>query len=461
MVAFGHEKELVNHYHVKHGCSIKASRRRVEQELAASVEMPVDSRSLDNHARHGNSSAVQEAGRSHDHPCIAVSASTCAAFADPHWQAAAQSAVELQLAQVKLPGYRAEAVQQLEAAASAHAPPAVLQASRNLLPAPPSLTWRASIASSADAHTGDIVRDMRESAQASPKQALLARASPPAIILRRPVPGMKASLGRLTQPRSLHHRPDSSADSASGAAGRQQQPSSLHGFGTTQQLPEALPRQPRIATVPSTDPRHLKPSESMSKAQPEREWLFLSAGAPAAIVGPDKYGAASMHLQNSAAHSSQLCAPQASSTAPAKSLTIQLSAHQDFGASSIPHADVLPEAVQHGPFAAVVRVDDVEPGNFAPENVAKPGDLHHQPFGVPGIESWNTSLSEPNVHHRDLNQYHTSLLWTASGSITPETISSVIPDTGGSAPKMVLPPKPQPQPRVKISRPDEVLPPKP
>ena len=116
---------------------------------------------------------------------------------------------------------------------------------------------------------GDIVRDMRESAQASPKQALLARASPPAIILRRPVPGMKASLGRLTQPRSLHHRPDSSADSASGAAGRQQQPSSLHGFGTTQQLPEALPRQPRIATVPSTDPRHLKPSESMSKAQPE------------------------------------------------------------------------------------------------------------------------------------------------------------------------------------------------
>ena len=51
----------------------------------------------------------------------------------------------------------AEAVQQLEAAASAHAPPAVLQASRNLLPAPPSLTWRASIASSADAHTGDIV----------------------------------------------------------------------------------------------------------------------------------------------------------------------------------------------------------------------------------------------------------------------------------------------------------------
>ncbi|KAL0018113.1 hypothetical protein WJX79_006112 [Trebouxia sp. C0005] len=46
MVAFGHEKELVNHYHVKHGCSIKASRRRVEQELAASVEMPVDSRCI-------------------------------------------------------------------------------------------------------------------------------------------------------------------------------------------------------------------------------------------------------------------------------------------------------------------------------------------------------------------------------------------------------------------------------
>ncbi len=44
MVAFGHERELVTHYHVEHGCSMKASRRRVEQELAASVEMPVDSR---------------------------------------------------------------------------------------------------------------------------------------------------------------------------------------------------------------------------------------------------------------------------------------------------------------------------------------------------------------------------------------------------------------------------------
>jgi hypothetical protein len=44
IVAFGNEKELVNHYHFQHGCSIKASRRRVEQELAASVEMPVDTR---------------------------------------------------------------------------------------------------------------------------------------------------------------------------------------------------------------------------------------------------------------------------------------------------------------------------------------------------------------------------------------------------------------------------------
>ncbi len=43
-MAFGTEKELVNHYHFQHGCSIKASRRRVEQELAASVEMPVDTR---------------------------------------------------------------------------------------------------------------------------------------------------------------------------------------------------------------------------------------------------------------------------------------------------------------------------------------------------------------------------------------------------------------------------------
>ena len=44
-MAFGHEKELVNHYHFQHGCSVKASRRRVEQELAASVEtVPVDSR---------------------------------------------------------------------------------------------------------------------------------------------------------------------------------------------------------------------------------------------------------------------------------------------------------------------------------------------------------------------------------------------------------------------------------
>ena len=44
MLAFRHEKELVNHYHVRHGFSIKASRRRVEQELEASHEMPLDSR---------------------------------------------------------------------------------------------------------------------------------------------------------------------------------------------------------------------------------------------------------------------------------------------------------------------------------------------------------------------------------------------------------------------------------
>lgn len=248
---------------------------------------------------------------------------------------------------------------------------------------------------------GDIARVTRESAQASPKQALLAPASPQAMVLRRPVPGMKASPGRLTQHRSLHHRPDSSADSESGAAGRQQQQlSSLHGFGATQQSPEALPRQPRIATVPSTDQRHLRLSESMPKAQPEHGWLYLPAGAPAAIVECDKYGAAGVHLQNSVAPSRQWYPPQASNTAPAKSLTTQLSTHQDHGASAISRADVSSEAFQHGPFAAVIRVGDAEPGNFASENIIKPGDLHHQPFGVLGTESWNTSLSEANVHHR-------------------------------------------------------------
>ena len=248
---------------------------------------------------------------------------------------------------------------------------------------------------------GDIARDTRESAQASPKQALLAPASPQALVLRRPVPGMKASPGRLTHPRSLYHRPDSSAGSASSAAGRQQQQlSSLHGFGTTQQMPEALPRQPRIATVPSTDPSHLRPSESMPRTQPEREWLYLPAGAPAATVESDKYGAASVHLQNSAARSRQWYPPQAPSTGPANSLTTKLSTHQDYRASAIPHADVSSEAVQHGPLAAVIRAGDAEPGKFASENISKPGDLHHQPFGVLGTEPWNTSLSEANVHLR-------------------------------------------------------------
>ncbi len=267
---------------------------------------------------------------------------------------------------------------------------------------------------------GDIARDTRESTQASPKQALLAPASPQVLVLRRPVPGMKASPGRSTRPRSLHHRPDSSPDSASGVAGRQQQQrqlSSLHGLEATQQPPETLPRQPRIATVPSTDPRHLRPSETMPKAQPERERLYLPAGAPAATVESDKYGAAGVHLQNSAARSRQWYPPQASNpgpaaqsrqwyppqasnTGPANSLTTKLSTHQEYRVSAIPHADVSSEPNQHGPLAAVIRVGDAEPGSFASENVAKPGDLHHQPLGVPGIESWNTSLSEANVHHR-------------------------------------------------------------
>ncbi|KAL0025165.1 hypothetical protein WJX77_004050 [Trebouxia sp. C0004] len=432
MVAFGNEKELVNHYHFQHGCSVKASLRRVEQELAASVEMPVDSSSLDNGARHYNSSVVPEAGRSHDRPSIAVSAPTRAASADPHLQAVAQNAVELQLAQMKIPGLTTEAVQQLRAATPVHALSAVLpavQASRNSLLAPPNLTQRASVASSADAHAGVIARDAKESAQASSKQALLAPASPQGMALRRPVPA-----GR-------HHQ--------------QQQLSSLHGFGRTQQSPEALPRQP-IATMPPSDQRHLRPCESMPKAQPERERLYLPAGAPAAIVEFDKYGSASVHLQNSPALSRQWYPPQASNTGPAKSLTKQVSTHQDYTACAISHADVSSEALQHGPFAATTRVCHAKPGNFALENTAKPGDLHHQPFGVPGTESWNTSLSEANVHHRDLCQLHPT---AASGSRT-QIINSV-PDTGGLNPELILPPKPQPQPRVKILRPYEYLPPKP
>ena len=265
--------------------------------------------------------------------------------------------------------------------------------------------------------SGDIARDTRESAQASPQQALLGPASPQVLVLRRPVPGMKASPGRFTRPRSLHQRPDSSPDSASGVAGRQQQQqqlSSLHGFAASQQPPQALPRQPRIATVPSTDQR---PSESMPKAQPEREWLYLPADAPAATVECDKYGAAGVHLQNSAAWSRQWYPPQASSTgpatrsrqwyppqasntAPAKRLPTQLTTHQDYGASAIPHADVSSEPIQHGPLAAVIRASGTEPSSFASENAAKPGDLHHQPLGVPGIESCNTSMSETNEHHR-------------------------------------------------------------
>ncbi len=261
---------------------------------------------------------------------------------------------------------------------------------------------------------GDIARDTKESAQASPKQALLPPASPQALVLRRPVPGMKASPGRLTHPRSLHHRPYSSPVSASDVAGRQQQQlSSLHGFAATQQPPQALPRQPRIATVPSTDQR---PSETMPKAQPECEQLYLPAGAAAATVKSDEYGAARVYLQNSAAWSKQGCPPlastvgpaarsrqwyppQASNTGPADSLTTELSTHQDYRASAIPHADVSSEPIQQGPLAAVIRAGDAEPGNFASENVAKPGHLHHQPLGVPGIESRNTSMSETNEHH--------------------------------------------------------------
>ncbi len=63
-------------------------------------------RSPDNGARHYNSGVVPETGRSHDYPSIAVSASTRAASADAHWQAAAQNAVELQLAQMNIPGHR-------------------------------------------------------------------------------------------------------------------------------------------------------------------------------------------------------------------------------------------------------------------------------------------------------------------------------------------------------------------
>lgn len=43
-MAFGHEKDLAKHYQVEHGLSNRASRRRVEQELAASLGIPVDSR---------------------------------------------------------------------------------------------------------------------------------------------------------------------------------------------------------------------------------------------------------------------------------------------------------------------------------------------------------------------------------------------------------------------------------
>ena len=248
---------------------------------------------------------------------------------------------------------------------------------------------------------GDIARDTRESAQASPKQALLAPASPQALVLIRPKPGMKASPGRLTHSRSSHYRPDSSAESASGAAGRQQQQlSSLHGFGTTQQLPEGLSRQPRVATVPSFDQRQLRPSESMSRTQPGLEWLYLPAGAPAATVESEKYGAASMHLLNSAAPSRQWYPRQASSASPTNSLTTKLSTHQDYRTSAIPHADVSSEAVQHGPLAAVIRAGDAEPGKSASENIAKPGNLHHQPFGVLRTQPWNTSLSEANVHLR-------------------------------------------------------------
>jgi len=63
-------------------------------------------RSPDNGLRHFNSGVVPETERSHDLPSLADSASTRAASTDPHWQSAAQNAVELQLAQMNIPGHR-------------------------------------------------------------------------------------------------------------------------------------------------------------------------------------------------------------------------------------------------------------------------------------------------------------------------------------------------------------------
>jgi hypothetical protein len=90
-------------YHCVHalGACLLAGSMHIAEHAASSCRSP------DNGPRHYNSGVVPEAGRSYDHPSIAVSASTCAASTDPHSQAAAHNAVELQLAQMNIPGHRA------------------------------------------------------------------------------------------------------------------------------------------------------------------------------------------------------------------------------------------------------------------------------------------------------------------------------------------------------------------
>ncbi len=83
-----------------HGVCLSAGSAYITEHAVSSCRSP------DNGARHSNSGVVPETGRSHDHPSIEVSASSRAASADPRWQAAAQNAVELQLAQVNMPGHR-------------------------------------------------------------------------------------------------------------------------------------------------------------------------------------------------------------------------------------------------------------------------------------------------------------------------------------------------------------------
>ena len=89
-------------YHCVHalGACLSAGSIYIAEHAASSCS------SQDNGARHYNSGLVPEAGRSHDHPSIADSASIHAASAaDLHWQAATQNAVELQLAQMNRPGH--------------------------------------------------------------------------------------------------------------------------------------------------------------------------------------------------------------------------------------------------------------------------------------------------------------------------------------------------------------------